>query len=79
MLDNSFGSITTKISGSYCDHKSCDEDKLLSNSDPRGSSADDETNSNCNIGWVEQKSIRLDGMNYSSISPDFINHDLTCH
>ena len=76
MFGNSIntGNNTAIISGSNCDHKSCVEDELLSNSDTKEKV--NETNSNCDTCLVEDESVRLDCKN--SISLDHANHDHTC-
>ena len=74
LFDNSSDThnITANTSHSKCDHKSCVEDELLSNTDTK-ESVDDETNFNCDTCLVEDESLRLCGMN--SISLGFVTHD----
>ena len=81
--------ILPKIIGSYCDHKSYVEDKLLSNCETKESvddetnsncdtkeKVDDETNSNCDTCLVEDEIVRISVKNF--ISFDVTSHDHIC-
>ena len=66
------GNITANISGSNCDHKSCDQAELLSNCDTKDS-VDYETHYKFDTCLVDDESVRLSGKN--SISLDVASHD----